>query len=104
MTFFEPSTTDAHGQIFLTGIVDIAEYRQVDLEMIQFPGDVPNLTVNVNMGKLSGSTLAQTVGTFLLGTDAVIHTFSVVGPEMTVVIVGGPPSTVIDVQAWVFLH
>lgn len=67
LTFFEEFTTDTHGQIFLTGIIDIKDYRQADLEIIQFPSNVENLIVNVRMGKISGSTLAETVGTFPLG-------------------------------------
>ena len=104
LTFFKPFTTDAHGTIFLSGIVDIKDYRQADLEIIQFPGNVPNLTVNVQMGKISGTTLAQTVGTFPLGTVAVIHTFNVVAPEMAVIVGGGPANTVVNIQAWLFLH
>lgn len=104
LTFFNPFTTNAQGNIFLSGIVDIRPYRQVDLEIIQFPGSVPNLTVTVMMGKISGSTLAQTVGTFPLGSPAKIHTFTVVGPEVSVVLEGGPPNTAVNIQAWLFLH
>jgi hypothetical protein len=105
LTFFKTFTTDAHGQIFLTGIVDIKEHRQADLEILQFPGAVPNISVSVTMGKISGSTLAQQVGSFALSsTAAAIHTFNVVGPEMSVVLTGGPANTAVNIQAWLFVH
>lgn len=104
LTFFQSFTTNAQGAIFLTGIVDISTYQQVNLEIIQFPGNVPNLTVDVTMGKLSGSTLGQVISAFALSTSAVIHTFNVVGPELSVTLVGGPANTVVNIQAWVFLH
>ena len=103
LTFFKAFTTDAHGRIPLTGIVDVKEYRQVDLEIVQQPGAVANITVGVSMGKLSGSTLSQRVGTFALG-PATIRTFNVVGPEVAVTLTGGPPNTVVNIQAWLFLH
>jgi len=33
-----------------------------------------------------------------------IHTFNVIGPEASVVITGGPANTVVNIQAWLFLH
>lgn len=41
LTFFKPFTTNAQGNIFLSGIVDISVYRQVDLEITQSPGNIP---------------------------------------------------------------
>ncbi len=102
-TYFKAFTTDAHGQIQVTGILDIKDYQLAHLEIIQHPGAVPNLTVEVHMGKISGSTLAQVVGSFPLGAAA-IHTFNVVGPEMAVWVRGGPPNTAVQLQAWLFLH
>ncbi len=104
LTFFQSFTTNAQGQISLTGIIDISAYQQINLEIIQFPGNVPNLTVDVMIGKISGSTLAQVISAFALSTSAVIHTFNVVGPELSVTLVGGPANTTVNIQAWVFLH
>ena len=104
LTYFQPFTTDQFGNIFLTGIVDVSTNKEADLEIIQFPGNVPNMRVSVNMGKISGSTLAATVGSFALGTAATIHTFNVIGPEASVILTGGPPNTVVNIQAWLFLH
>jgi hypothetical protein len=104
LTFFQPFTTDQFGQISITGIIDIRPYAKVDMEIIQFPGNVPNMTVRMQMGKLSGTTLGAVVGSFALGTSAIIRTFNVVGPEASVFVVGGPPNTVVNIQAWLFLH
>ena len=97
-------TTDQLGQIFLSGILDIRDYKEVDLEILQFPGNVPNITVSVHMGKISGSTLSATVGSFALNSATVIHKFPVVGPEVSVVLTGGPPNTSVGINAWLFLH
>jgi hypothetical protein len=102
-TYFQAFTTDAQGQIQITGILDIKDYQRAHLEIIQHPGSVPNLTVEVHMGKISGSTLSQVVASFPLGA-ATIHTLNVVGPEITVWVLGGPPNTAVQIQAWLFLH
>jgi hypothetical protein len=62
------------------------------------------MRVNVMMGKISGATLSSTVGSFALGTSTTIHTFNVIGPEASVVLTGGPANTVVNLQAWLFLH
>jgi hypothetical protein len=104
LTYFQSFTTDRFGQIFLTGIIDVSTNKEADLEIIQFPSTVPNMTVSVSMGKISGSTLSSTVGSFPLNTATTIHTFNVIGPEATVVITGGPANTVVNLQAWLFVH
>lgn len=102
--YFQTFTTDAHGQIFLTGILNVEAYSKVSLEIIQFPHAAVNMTVSCDMGKLSGATLGQTVGQFPLGTAGQIHTFEVVGPEFSLILTGGPPNTDVPIQAWVFLR
>ena len=103
-TYFQTFTTDALGQIFLTGILNVEEHSRVNLEIIQWPHVAVSMTVSCNMGKISGETLAQTVGQFALGTTGQISTFDVVGPEFTVVLTGGPPNTDVPIQAWVFIR
>jgi hypothetical protein len=104
LTYFQSFTTDQFGNIFLTGIIDVSANKEADLEIIQFPGNVPNMNVSVSMGKISGHTLGASVGSFAFNTAGTIHTFNVIGPEVTVVITGGPPNTAVNVQAWLFLH
>jgi hypothetical protein len=103
-TYFQTFKTDALGQIFMTGILDVKDFNQINLEIIQFPHAAVSMTVICDIGKLSGSTLAQTVQTFPLGTAGTIHTFNVIGPEFSVVLTGGPANTDVPIQAWVFLH
>lgn len=103
-TYFQTFKTDALGQIFLTGILDVEAYSKVNLEIVQLPQVAVSMTVSCDMGKISGETLAQSVGQFALGTAGSICTFDVVGPEFSVILTGGPPDTDVPIQAWVFLH
>jgi hypothetical protein len=104
LTYFQTFKTDPLGQIFVTGIVDVKDYNKVNVEIIQWPHAAVTMTVSCDMGKLSGTTLAQVVGQFPLGTAGTIHTFNVVGPEFSVILTGGPASTDVPIQAWVFLN
>jgi hypothetical protein len=104
-TYFQTFKTDNLGQIFMTGILNVEAFSKVNLEIIQFPPAPVTMTVNCDMGKISGSTLAQSVAQFPLSTNvAQIHTFDVIGPEFSVVLSGGPSNTDVPIQAWVFLH
>ncbi len=104
ITYFQTFKTDNLGKISMTGILDVQAFNKVHLEIIQWPHVPVNMTVSCAMGKISGMTLAQSVGQFPLGTDAVIHTFEVIGPEFNVVLTGGTPNTDVPIQAWVFLN
>ncbi len=103
-TYFKTFTTDRLGQIDVTGILNVEAYRKVSVEITQFPHVAVSMTVSCAMGKLSGVTLAQSVGQFALGTAGQIYTFEVVGPEFSVLLTGGPPNTDVPIQAWVFLN
>jgi len=104
ITYFKTFKTDPLGQIFMTGIVNIEAFNKVNVEIIQWPHVAVNMNVLCDMGKITGDTLAQTVGQFPLGTAGQIHTFGVVGPEFSIVLTGGPPNTDVPIQAWVFLN
>ena len=103
-TYFQTFKTDHLGQIFLTGILDVSRFNKVSVEIIQWPHTAVQMNVLCDMGKISGSTLAQTVAQFPLGTTAQIHAFDVVGPDFSVVLTGGPANVDVPIQAWVFLH
>ena len=103
-TFFKKFTSDQFGQIQLTGIISIKTFETVNLEVLNFPNPIPNLTVAVHMGKISGSTLAQEIDHFGLGGPTLIHSYDVIGPDLAVWITGAPPNTDVEIQAWVFLH
>jgi hypothetical protein len=103
-TYFQTFKTDNLGQIFMTGILNVETHNTVNVEIIQWPHAAVSMTVSCDMGKISGSTLAQVVGQFPLGTAGQIHSFPVIGPEFSVVLTGGPANTDVPIQAWVFLH
>jgi|SRR5271166_480383 len=103
-TYFQTFKTDNLGQIFLTGILNVENYNAINVEIIQWPHAAVNMSVLCDIGKISGQTLAQTVAQFPLGTAGQIHTFSVIGPEFSIVLTGGPANTDVPIQAWVFLH
>lgn len=103
-TYFKTLKTDHLGQIFLTGILDVKDFNKVSVEIIQWPHTAVQMTVQCMMGKITGTTLAQLVAQFPLGTTAQIHAFDVIGPEFSVVLTGAPPNTDVPIQAWVFLH
>ena len=103
-TYFQTFKTNSLGNIDLTGILDVSAYGKVNLEIIQWPHAAVTMTVLCIMGKISGTTLAQAVAQFPLGTAGQIHTFNVVGPEFSVTLTGSPPNTDVPIQAWVFLN
>ena len=76
----------------------------MNLEIVNFPNPIPNLTVAVHMGKISGSTLSQEIEHFALGGPTLIHSVDVIGPEIPVWVLGAPPNGDVDIQGWVFLH
>ena len=55
-TYFKKFKSDHLGQIQLTGIVNIRNFDTVNLEVTNWPDPIPNLTVAVHMGKISGAT------------------------------------------------
>jgi hypothetical protein len=103
-TYFQTFKTDNLGQIFLTGVLDVKNFNKVSVEIIQWPHTNVQMTVLCNMGKIAGTTLAQTLEQFPLGTTARIHAFDIVGPDFSIVLTGAPPNTEVPIQAWVFLH
>jgi len=103
-TYFQTFKTDSLGQIFMSGILNVEAFSKINLEIVQSPEVAVSMTVLCNMGKISGTTLAQTVGQFPLGTAGTIQTFDVIGPEFIVVLTGGPATTDVPIQAWIFLH
>jgi hypothetical protein len=102
-TYFQTFHSDQFGNIDLTGILDIKNFNTVNLEIDNFPNPIPNLEVSVRMGKISGTTLSQEIDHFSLG-PLLIRTYSVMGPDFTVTVMGAPPNTDVDIQAWVFLN
>ena len=103
LSYFKTFTTNQHGNIRLGGIHDIKAYTKVHIEIMSWPNPTSNLKATVMMGKIKGTTLAQTVGTFSITSSPKIHSYEVVGPDL-VVSIKGPKKKKVNIQAWVFLH
>jgi len=78
------------------GIVNISEFRRVSIQI----GSTNASAFDVFMGKIAGATLSVR---HTLPVDHNIHTFNIVGPEMTLLLKGGQPQSTEQVQLWVYL-
>jgi len=79
------------------GVLHLEEFRQVSFRI----GSTKASSFNMFMGKISGPTLSTR---YIGPIDDVIHTFEVVGPEMTLFLMGGAPRSKEQVQLWVYLR
>jgi hypothetical protein len=77
-------------------IISVAGYHRVSIRI----GTTKATSFMLNMGKISNTTLSRIITRSI---NQQIHTFDVVGPEMVLVLVGGPPNTTESVRLWVFL-
>ena len=102
LTYNKKIKSDKHGTVWVTNIQNIRPYSMVNMEFINWPKQSYKLKFEVVMGKLSGWTLGQRVGTF--APAARIRSYRVVGPELNLWIKGAPPNKDVNVQGWVFLH
>jgi hypothetical protein len=100
--FFPPLTTDQFGNIHLTGVLDITDNKEVDLDFESLSTNMTAMRIIVQMGNFA--TVNATVGNFPLTSDSIIHTFNVMGPQVNVSIFGGPPNTAVNIEGWVFVH
>jgi hypothetical protein len=103
-TYFQNYTTDNLGQIDLTGILSVKSHSTIHVELLQWPDTGVHMTAQCDIGKIAGTTVAQTLEQFPLGGGGQIHSFNVIGPEFRVVLTGGPSNTAVPIQGWVFLH
>jgi hypothetical protein len=80
------------------GILDVRQFRKVHILV----GSTKSTSFQVFMGKISDATLSDT-RLVVQPPDHKIHTLEVVGPEMTLFLMGGAPSRQEQVQLWVYL-
>jgi hypothetical protein len=80
------------------GILDIREFRRANIRV----GSTRATSFQVSMGKISGATLSE-VRLVVQPPNQRTHTLEVVGPEMTLSLIGGPPNTQERVRLWVYL-
>jgi hypothetical protein len=79
------------------GVVDVTGFRQASVRI----GSTKASSFQVYIGKIAGATLSARYSGPL---DDAIHTFEVVGPEMTLWLMGGAPESKEEVQLWVYLR
>jgi hypothetical protein len=103
-TYYQSFTTDTLGQVFLTGPISTRGFSKISVMMTQWPPANLSLSTTYFIGKISGQTLAESLGTFPLANSDIIHTFDVIGPEFSVVLTGGPANATVPIQGWVYLH
>lgn len=108
LIFEKTFTTDNLGQIFLVpptknNIIDFSKVH-MEIEQDSHISTVKNMVVQVAMGKGTGSTLAQEVGHWILDDSVRIHSFPVIGPEIGIILKGGPKNTPVGINAWVMFQ
>jgi hypothetical protein len=79
------------------GVIDLTGFRRINLLI----GSTTATSFEVFIGKISGSTLSQGNTQPI---DNKVHTFEVVGPQMTLWLIGGRPNKNEKVQLWVYLR
>lgn len=82
------------------------DYSKMHMELTQDShiSTVKKLTVEVMMGKLSGTTLGQRIDSWALDGPPKIRSYPVIAPEMSVFIVNGPKNTKIGILGWILLQ
>jgi hypothetical protein len=78
-------------------IIDVTQFRTVSMLI----GSTKATSFSLFMGKISGATLSQE---FNVPIDEAIHTFDVIGPEITLFLKNGNPNSDENVQLWVYLR
>lgn len=104
-TYFSSYTFDSMGHIHLTGILNIKGFSKVSIMILEFPMFVGNMTADVTMGKISGTTLASRIASFIVPTrgPVSIRTYNIVGPELSITLFG-PANIKTNIQAWVYIQ
>ena len=80
------------------GILDVSQFRRANICV----GSTNATSFQVFMGKISNATLSE-IRLIVQPPDRKIHTLEVVGPEMTLFLMGGAPNSQENVQLWVYL-
>ncbi|MDD1680648.1 MAG: hypothetical protein LUQ35_03465 [Methanoregula sp.] len=108
LVFEKTFTTDNLGQIFLVpptknNIIDFSNVH-MEIEQDSHVSNIQKMFVLVAMGKGTGTTLAQEVGRWTLDDSVKIHSFPVIGPEIGIIIKGGPKNTPVGINAWIMFQ
>jgi hypothetical protein len=79
-------------------ILDISQFRRVHICV----GTTRATSIQLSMGKISNATQSET-RLIVQPPNSRIHTLEVVGPEMVLWFMGGPPNSQEQVPLWVYL-
>jgi hypothetical protein len=77
-------------------IIDVSAFRKINVCI----GPTKATYFTVSIGKIGGRTFAQG---FLQLMDNKIHTYDVIGPQMSLLLMGGPPNSTEKVSLWIYL-
>ena len=77
--------------------LDITEYRRVTVMI----GNCNAKSARLYMGKNSGPTLSEG---YDIALDFNAHTFEVIGPQLTLTLMGGPANMSEKVKIWLYLR
>src|SRR5215212_8178598 len=80
------------------GILDVSQFRKVHICV----GTTKATSFEVSMGKISNATQAER-RLVVQPPNNKIHTLEVVGPELVLSFMGGPPNSQEQVRLWVYL-
>jgi len=79
------------------GIIDVTPFRRATILI----GSSTASSCVLAVGKIHGATLAMA---YVFPLDNQAHTVEIIGPEMNLVLQGGPPLSKENVQVWVYLR
>jgi DNA-binding transcriptional ArsR family regulator len=108
-TFYSNFTTNRSGEVSLTGNMKESGYNGVRVWINQWPTRVSGLTVQVMMGR-DGSVPSSVIDTFSLGEPSflartvTLHNYNLAGPDLAILLTGGPPNTLVGIQALVYFY
>lgn len=76
--------------------LEVSKYRRISVMI----GNCNAKSARMYIGKISGPTLAEA---YEIPLDYNVHTFEVIGPQMRLLLLGGPPNMSEKVKIWVYL-
>jgi hypothetical protein len=111
ITYSRTFKADQNGMADITGILNVEAFGRVNVTLQRSPSSSPEIQqmqLVLSMGTLSSEVVQAHDNVFdLWDTDlnsAVINSFEVVGPEVSLKLVGAPANVDVFLEGWVFLQ
>jgi hypothetical protein len=110
ITYSRTFKADQSGIADITGILNVEAFGRVNVAVQKSPGSSPDMTLQLSMGTLSSEVVLARNFTFdvFTATDVtfgvVINSLEVVGPEVSLKLVGAPANVDVFLEGWVFLQ